>query len=242
MTTIKRRNKMKTLTVGSNGMAGSVVTRQMMILKVLLFCGIISSVLYIGTDILAAAIYRGYSYTSQQVSELSAIGAPTRPLWIAMSSIWTPLVIAFAISVWQSAGLKRSLRIAGALLVAFAVVGTLWGLIAPMHVRGTIGSVAESDTDIMHIVFAGIQVLVMVLFIAFGSGAFGRGFRFYSIGTIGVMLVFGAWAGTRVSAIAAGQPTPWFGLIERVSVYAPILWVLVFAIVLLRAAKGIEVN
>ena len=41
-----------------------------------------------------------------------------------------------------------------------------------MHLRGTIGAVAESDTDVMHIVFAGVQVLVMVLFIAIGSGTF----------------------------------------------------------------------
>jgi hypothetical protein len=230
----KKEKKMKAQTIGSTGIVGAVGTHHLLIRKALLVCGIISSVLYIGADILAAAIYKGYSYTAQQVSELSAIGAPTRPFWIAMSSIWTPLVIAFATGVWQSAGLKRSLRVTGALLVAFAIVGTLWGLFAPMHLRGTIGSVAESDTDIMHIVFAGIQVLVMVLFIAFGSGAFGWSFRIYSIGTIVVMLAFGAWAGTRVSAIAAGQPTPWFGLIERVSVYAPILWMFVLALGLLR--------
>jgi hypothetical protein len=53
--------------------------------RMLLVCGIISPVLYIGTDILAATmLYKGYSYTAQQVSELSAIGAPTRPPWIAM--------------------------------------------------------------------------------------------------------------------------------------------------------------
>jgi hypothetical protein len=231
---------MKAQTIGSTRLAESVVSQHLMTRKILLVCGIISSLLYIGADILAAAIYKGYSYTAQQVSELSAIGALTRPFWIAMSSIWTPLVIAFALGVWQSAGLKRSLRVTGVLLVAFAVVGTLWVLFAPMHLRGTIGSVAESNTDVLHIVFAGVQVLVMVLFIAFGSGAFGWRFRIYSIGTIVMMLVFGAWAGTRVSAIAADQPTPWFGLIERVSVYAPILWMFVFAIVLLHAAKGIE--
>lgn len=55
--------------------------------KVLLVCGIVSSALYIGTDILASMPYPGYSYTAQQVSELSAIGAPTRPLWITIEII-----------------------------------------------------------------------------------------------------------------------------------------------------------
>lgn len=41
----------------------------------LLICGIASSALHICTDILAATVlYPGYSYTAQQVSELSAIG------------------------------------------------------------------------------------------------------------------------------------------------------------------------
>jgi hypothetical protein len=39
---------------------------------------------------------------------------------------------------------------------------------------------------------------------------------------------------TQVTAIAANQPTPWMGLVERVSVYAPMLWLAVFSVLLLR--------
>jgi hypothetical protein len=195
----------------------------------LLICGILSSLLYVGTDIVAAMLYRGYSYTSQQVSELSAIGAPTRPLWVAMSSVYTPLVIAFGIGVLLSAGPKRSLRVTGMLLVAFGVIGLLW---PPMHMRGTVA--LASGADFMHLVFAGVQLPVMVLFIAFGAVALGRAFRLYSVATIVAMLVAGAVVSTQAPAIAAGQPTPWMGLMERVSVYSPMLWVLVFAVVRLR--------
>jgi len=45
-----------------------------MVRKLLLICGILSSLLYVGTDILAAMLYEGYSYTSQSISELGAIG------------------------------------------------------------------------------------------------------------------------------------------------------------------------
>jgi len=198
--------------------------------RVWLVCGVISSVLYIGTDILAATmLYDGYSYTDQQVSELSAIGAPTRSLWIAMTYVWTALVIAFAIGVWQSAGPKRSLRVTAVLVGGFGVVGWLW-VFAPMHPRGTVGL----DDDLSHLVFAAVQVFVMVLFMALGSGAGGRRFRVYSIATIVATLVFGALPATQAAAIAAGRPTPWLGLIERVAVYAPVVWVLVFALVLLR--------
>ena len=93
-----------------------------MLRRALLVCGIVAPVLYIGTDILAATLlYQGYRYADQQVSELSAIGAPTRSLWIGMTDVWTALVIAFALGVWLSAGPKRSLRVTAALLGAFGL-------------------------------------------------------------------------------------------------------------------------
>lgn len=213
---------------------GTESPKRARVVRGLLTCGILSSVLYIGTDILAAYLYPGYSYTAQQVSELSAIGAPTRPLWITMSVVWAALVIAFAVGVWVSAGPIWSLRVTAILLAVFAVIGELWAFFAPMHLRGTVAL----STDASHIVFAGAQVLVMVLFMAFGSGAAGRGFRIYSIATIVAMLVAGAIPSTQVQAIAASQPTPWMGAVERVSVYLPVLWVLALATVLLSAATS----
>lgn len=48
--------------------------------KLLLVCGILASLLYVATDMLAAIRWEGYSYTAQTISETFAIGAPTRPL------------------------------------------------------------------------------------------------------------------------------------------------------------------
>jgi hypothetical protein len=75
----------------------------------------------------------------------------------------------------------------------------------------------------------------MMLFIGFGAAARGKWFRSYSIGTILAMAVFGALTGLQVPRIAAGLPAPWCGVIERVAYYSPFLWMLVFAVVLLRA-------
>jgi len=195
------------------------------IIKILLIGGILSSLFYIGSDIIAAALYPGYNYADQQVSELSAIDAPTRPFWIAMGRVYAVLTIGFGMGVWLSAGQKRSLKIAGILIIAFAILGQFW---PPMHQRGTNG--LSETTDVMHIVFAGMEVSLMILFISFGAAAFKRGFGVYSILTIAAMLGFGALTGTQVSAIAAGQPTPWMGLVERVSVYAPLVWIIVLAV------------
>jgi hypothetical protein len=93
-----------------------------------------------------------------------------------MSSVYTALIIAFGIGVWLSAGAKRSLRTAGALLVAFGIIGYWWVLFAPMNPVGQ----ARTATDAMHLVFLVVQILVMVLFMSFGAGALGRGFRRFS--------------------------------------------------------------
>ena len=53
-------------------------SKKILLTKILLICGILSAVLYIGADIIAASLYEGYSYTSQAISELSAIGAPSK--------------------------------------------------------------------------------------------------------------------------------------------------------------------
>src|SRR5690242_17837802 len=52
--------------------------------KILLICGILCSLLYIVGNVITVMLYEDYSAVSQTVSELSAIGAPTRKLWIML--------------------------------------------------------------------------------------------------------------------------------------------------------------
>jgi hypothetical protein len=204
------------------------------VLKFLLVCGILSSLFYVATDILAAMRWEGYSYTNQAVSELSAIGAPTRPMIVPLFSVYNALVIAFSIGVWGAAGKKRSLCVAAIMLVVYAVVGQATLLFSPMHLRGS----AMSATDVGHIVLTALEVLSIVLFIGFGSGVRGKGFRLYSIGTILVLMAAGAVVGAQAPQMTAqAASTPWAGILERVNIYSTMLWVLVLAVALLRAKK-----
>ena len=62
-----------------------------MLRKTLLACDILSSVLYVGADLIAAVRFPGYhSFISQAVSELTAVGAPTKgsvePFFIAVGA------------------------------------------------------------------------------------------------------------------------------------------------------------
>ena len=207
----------------------------MSVTRVLLICGVVGTIVYIAMDIAAATLfYPGYDYTAQQVSELSAIGAPSRPFWLAMSWLNAVLTTAFGIGVWLVANGRPSLRIAAALIVLFAVSGLAWVHFAPMHMRGT----EFTATDTAHIGFTIGTVVTMLAFIAAGAIALGRRFRIYSALTVVAMLAAGAVVGTQVSAIAAGEPTPWMGLVERSSVYSPMVWMAVFAVALRADAEA----
>jgi hypothetical protein len=201
-----------------------------MLTRALLICGILAAPLFILTDLAAATwFYPGYDYTAQQVSELSAIGAPSRDFWMLMGYPYVALTLAFAAGLWRASA-RPTLRIAAIIIVLFAINSFAWGWVAPMHMRGT----SFTDTDTLHIGFAISAVALIVAFICLGAAALGTPFRIYSAVTIVLMLAAGGVVSTSIAAIAANQPTPWMGLVERISVYGPMLWIAVLAITLLR--------
>jgi hypothetical protein len=197
-----------------------------MVLKVFIVCGILSSLLHVAMNVFVPMLFEGYSLASQTVSELSAVGAPTRPLWVWLGTVYALLVIAFGWGVWKSAGRNRPLRVVGALVIIDGVVSLYW---PPMHPRGTDFTL----TDTLHIVWAMVTVLLMMLAIGFGAAAFGKRFRLYSIATMLILVVFGALTGMDGPRIAANLPTPWVGVWERISIAAFLLWVVVLAKTLL---------
>jgi hypothetical protein len=220
---------MKTLNTDSNIMVESTETRRLTVGKSLLVCGVLSSLLWVGADILAAMLYTGYSYTSQAISELSAIGAPTKSLLATTGIIYEVLLLAFGLGVLVTAGQKPTLRITGILLITHAVLAMV-SFFFPMNLR----EAEKTISDTMHVIIYTLIPLVILFIIWFGSTANGKWFRIYSIGTILVLILFGALAGMAGPRIAAGLPTPWMGIYERINTYGYMLWVIVLAVVLLR--------
>ncbi len=200
--------------------------------RLLLICGILASLLYVGTDILAAMSWERYSYASQTVSELRAIGAPTRAFLIPLLFIYAVLEVAFGLGVWVAADRKRALRIAGGLLIGLGILD-LMGPFFSLNLSETVGSL----TNTIHVIVTGLTMLLLLLIIVFGAIASGKRFRFYSFVTILIFIVTGTWAFLDVSRIAANLPTPWLGVRERVGIYGYMLWMLVLAVALLRSSR-----
>lgn len=201
-----------------------------MLRRILLGAGIASSLLYVATDVLAAMRYEGYSYTDQWVSELIATGSPVRPLMLALLTPYNLLAAAFGAGVSLAPGGKRAARVTGAMLIASAAVGEVTMLFFAMDSRGT----EETARGSLHGPMTAVMSLFTVLAMGFGATLFGRGFRWYTFGTILILVVFGVATSLYLPRLAANEPTPWMGTLERVNIYASMLWVAVLAGALLR--------
>ena len=208
-----------------------------MLRKILLACGILSSLLYsFEINVLAPLRYPGYSSKSQVPSELFAIDAPANTaLFRALGTAYVVLLIAFGIGVWQSADKKRSLRVTGVLLTASAVVGYV-GSFFPMHQREVLAAGGATLSDTMHqIIYGAIASPIAFLYIGFAAFAIRyKWFRIYSVVTILILFSSGALLAMDSSKIGRNEPTPWVGVNERILIAAYMMWIIVLAIVLWR--------
>ncbi len=202
-----------------------------MLRNALLFCGILSSLFYAAMDVIGGTRWQSYSWMSQEFSRLSAIGAPSRPLHLVLNPIYTLLVIAFGVGVWLSAGQRLAPRVIGAALIAYSLVSFIWPQFFPEDLSRPVGAL----TNTMHIVITIVTVLSWILILSFGASLFGKGFRIYSLLTLAAVVVFGGLAGSQGPRLAAGLPTPWLGLVERLNIYSFMVWAIVLAIMLMRA-------
>ena len=200
----------------------------------LLACGVAYAVFYVlANDIVAATAYEGYSRTSQAISELSAIGAPTRWFLAATLPVQTALLIGFGIGVRRAAHGRRSLGALGMWLMVFAAVALLW-LLFPMTSRQDMIAGTMPANDAGHIGMTIWTVVSIFGILVLGAVARGVWFRVYTAVTALAVLAFGAVTGIEAAKVPTGDPTPFMGLFERINVYGWMLWMAVLAIALIK--------
>lgn len=199
--------------------------------KFLLICGIISTLLYTAMNIFIPMKWEEYSIVSQTISELSAVDAPTRSIWVPFGILYAALSAAFGLGVLKSSAGNTPLRITGILLLLNGVISLFW---PPMHQREVLAAGGGTMTDTMHIVFAFVTVSLFMLSIGFGAAALGKRFRLYSIATLVVLIIFGILTSFDASDMEANLPTPLIGVWERINIGVYMIWVVVLAVILLR--------
>lgn len=201
--------------------------------KILLYCGLLSSILYVTTDLIASYQYPGYSIADQNYSELLATGAPTRNFLLVVSVFYNLLVAAFAIGIWTAPIPGRVARRTGVAIILYAATSMITPAFFQMDMRGAEVTALGS----LHPPMTALMSLFILLSLGFGAFLSKKWFRNYSFTTIIVVCIFGLLTSLQVPELSANLPTPWMGLTERVNIYLTMLWFSVASITLLQKQK-----
>jgi hypothetical protein len=201
-----------------------------------LVCGVLSSLLYVAMNVITSAQWPAYDSASQTVSELSAVGAPTRAVWVAMAMIYTLLVTGFGWGLRMSAGENRRLRVVGVLVVIYGALGLVWPF-APMHLRDALAAGDGDLRDTFHLALAGVTVSLYLVSLGIAATALGRGFRLYSGASFVALLAFAALTSREAPHVGKAMPTPHIGIWERANIGVFLLWVIVLAVERLYSSR-----
>ena len=196
--------------------------------KALLAGGILSSALYAAMTLVVARQWEEYDSFSYTISELSAIGAPTRSMWVIPGAVYTVLVTLFGWGVLMSAGANRRMRAIGILIALYGSLGLIWPF-AAMHQRDVLAAGGGTMSDTLHLVLAAVTVALMLVAMLLGVGALGPRFRRYSIVSLAILALVAVLTFRDAPRVALNLPTPWIGVWERINLGVFLLWVVVLA-------------
>ena len=205
-----------------------------LVIKILLASGIISALLTIFSDVVGGLVTPGYRLASQSASELSAVGASTRPLMVTLNLIAGVLLAAFSIGLWQSAGENWFLRVIAVLLAINATCSSIALLSFPLHLDEMMTSAANKA----NVVIMFIGVFAFFLSIIFGIFANTGWFRYVSLAIISLFIVF-TIMGLLISKTGFeifGEHGATTGIQERTMIYSWNVWLILQVIVVLIQA------
>jgi hypothetical protein len=206
--------------------------------KALLLCGIAYGIAYVvANDVIAATMFPGYSRINQAISELSGTEAPSRAFLNALLPVFTLLLLAFGLGVWRAGASNRALRVTGAALVFHGLLFPVW-LLFPMTSRDELAVSGGGINDIGHLVLSGLSLSLILVQMSSSAAALGNAFRYFALAMAITLLGAGGYTATTVAETAAGDPSPWMGLVERIMYGSWLLWISVLAVVLLRREDG----
>jgi hypothetical membrane protein len=204
------------------------------IVEILLLCGIGAAVVYVFTDIIAAAVYPGFSYSDQAVSELFAIGAPTSYFVVPLFTASSALLLAFSVGVAFTSGGSRARQLLAWMFAASAIDAIILWNLYPMHMRGE----ERTFTDLMHLVFAANPFVLVTLIISIF--AFRNAFRRFTQVILAAVLLLSVFGFSYATAVDTNGATPGLGLIERLGQYLYQLWQVTLVAVLLRTSRSAD--
>lgn len=197
--------------------------------------GIIAPVVYILAVFIGGALRHDYSPFYNSISELSMANAPNLLLMDVLFSIYNVFLLIFGLGAYLDSNVDNSKKYKAATIM-LALIGVL-GLMVLVFTQDPRGSPATLSGT-LHIVLSGIYSAFTIIAILLVGFSFRRYleikiFSWYSY--ITAILVFvsgGSAAASLVGNSAYG------GLLERITIFLFMIWLIVFSYIILRKNLG----
>lgn len=178
--------------------------------------GLASFISYVLAVFYSPVAYPGYDWLSQAVSDLSAQDAPSKELWIRLSSIYNScsIVCVTLVCVYIQKRLNRTIRIGIYLFTLMNWISNLGYSMFPLSTSGYEGTFQ----DIMHtyVVTASVVILSIFSLVIIMIGGY-KDNKYKSIAIFATICLFCMFVG----AVGTGVvPAAYFGVVERFSVFA----------------------
>jgi hypothetical protein len=199
-----------------------------MIIKAMIICTVIASVIYILFNIFAPLQWPAYN-SIRDGGNFGALGVPTRRLWAWLCAPYLVITIAFIAVIWKSSSQNYPLRIAAVLMIVYGVLCFIW-LFAPIIQPETPLAVKKDISSYLYFSLGLVTQIIYLSALGFSVLAFGKWFGLYAIAIFAVLLVFGVLIFIVVPVIIPIQPTPPFGIWERLNICIFLLWAIVLAL------------
>lgn len=196
--------------------------------------GIVGPIIYILAVIIGGALRSDYSFLYNTISELTAANAPNLILMSVLFGIYNIFLLIFGTGAFLDHEIDKTKKIKAANLM-IALIGFLGVLLLffPQDPR----NVAFTLTGTIHIALAGITSLltlisVILIGINFRKNSTMKRFANYSIISFIVILASGGLA-----AMSVANNSGYGGLFERITIFAFMIWVIVYAYIIFKNSK-----
>jgi len=180
--------------------------------------GLVSLISYTVAVVFSPFAYPGYNWISQAVSDLSATNAPSLELWNQLSSLYglCGIVCVMMVCVAVQGHLNKPTRMGLYLFAVMNWVSVVGYTIFPLSASGYAGTFQ----DMMHVYVVTVLVvllsLISLVLIMIGGYCKKRSVSFALWAIIAFVMMFVGAIGVAVASEA------YFGVFERISIFAPI--------------------
>lgn len=191
----------------------------------LLTSGILSSVWYVGINAIVPFLDSRYSIAHQTVSELSAVNAPTRKIWVPLAM---PYVIFLAFFGWGLVKVADNswIEASGWLILFYSSFNFYW---PPMHTREVLAKGGGTVSDTLHLVWAAATVFLFMLIMVTAAIGMGPWFQAYTVISVLLLATFGFLTSLLAKNVSKNKPTPNIGIYERANISVFLIWIVVLA-------------